>query len=94
MRTLIRPHAILTMDARDSVITDGGILVNGPHIERVLSAEDLESLPGNDWQVVNAAGMVALPGFVQTHPPLPDTLQRPCGRRCTAGLAPGADIPP
>lgn len=76
MRTLIRPQAILTVDAKDSVLTGGAILVNGRTIERVLTAEELRTATGAGWQTIDAPGMAAMPGFVQTHIHLCQTLFR------------------
>ena len=76
MRTLIRPQAILTVDAKDSVLTGGAILVNGRNIERVLTAEELRTVTGDGWQTIDAPGMAAMPGFVQTHIHLCQTLFR------------------
>ncbi|HSQ73969.1 MAG TPA: amidohydrolase family protein, partial [Bacteroidota bacterium] len=76
MRTLIRPETILTLDDRDRVITGGAILVNGAIIERVLTAGERNALPGGDYATVDAPGLVAMPGFVQTHIHLCQTLFR------------------
>ena len=76
MRTLIRPETILTLDDRDRVITGGAILVNGATIERVLTAGERNALAGGDCVTVDAPGLVAMPGFVQTHIHLCQTLFR------------------
>ncbi len=76
MRTLIKPGAIVTADAFDSVITDGALLVNGSIIERVMTAEDLQLLPDDNRTIVDAKNMVAIPGFVHTHIHLCQTLFR------------------
>lgn len=76
MRTLIRPETVLTLDEQNRVIANGGILINGTTIERVLTAGELNVLPGNDCTTVNAPGLVAMPGFVQTHIHLCQTLFR------------------
>lgn len=76
MRTLIRPETILTLDDQDRVIANGAILINGTTIEQVLTADELNALPGNDYTTVDAPGLVAMPGFVQTHIHLCQTLFR------------------
>jgi len=76
MRTLIRPETILTLDDQDRVIANGAILINGTTIEQVLTAGELTALPGNDYTTVDAPGLVAMPGFVQTHVHLCQTLFR------------------
>jgi len=76
MRTLIRPGTILTLDDQDRFIDGGAILVNGTTIERVLTANELAGFVGDDCTVVHASGLVAMPGFVQTHIHLCQTLFR------------------
>jgi cytosine/adenosine deaminase-related metal-dependent hydrolase len=76
MRTLIKTRAILTMNARETVVPDGVLLVNGGVIERLMTAEEATSLHDTDVTVVDAREMVALPGFVHTHVHLCQTLFR------------------
>ena len=75
-RTLIHPRAIMTMDAKDTVIRGGAIAVEGDMITRVLTPEELRTFPREGWQAVDAPDLIALPGFVQTHIHLCQTLFR------------------
>ncbi|CAG1770011.1 partial Guanine deaminase, partial [uncultured bacterium] len=75
-RTLILPRAIMAMDARSAVLTGGGIAVEGGVISRVYTAEDLRTVRRDDWQVVDVPDLIAVPGFVQTHVHLCQTLFR------------------
>jgi imidazolonepropionase len=50
-----------------SIIEDGALLVRGGRIERVGKRADIESLVGADCRVLDAAGRVVLPGFVDAH---------------------------
>lgn len=75
-RTLILPRAIMTMDARTTVLTGGGIAVEGGTINRVFTADDLRTVRRDAWQVVDAPDLIAVPGFVQTHVHLCQTLFR------------------
>jgi 5-methylthioadenosine/S-adenosylhomocysteine deaminase len=75
-RTLIRPRAILTMDTRDRMVQGGAILVEGQTISRVFSATELSSERPVADEVVVAADLIALPGFIQTHIHLCQTLFR------------------
>lgn len=75
-RTLILPRAVMTMDARNTVVQGGAIAVEGDAIARVLTAEDLRGVQRDDWHVVDAPGLVAIPGFIQTHIHLCQTLFR------------------
>lgn len=75
-RTLILPHAIMTMDPYDTVIRDGAIAVEGQSIARIIMPDELRGMPHEGWDVVDARELIALPGFVQTHIHLCQTLFR------------------
>jgi 5-methylthioadenosine/S-adenosylhomocysteine deaminase len=74
--TLIRPHSILTMDPHDTMIQGGAILVDGETITRLFMAEELAAEHPQADAVVDASALVALPGFIQTHVHLCQTLFR------------------
>jgi 5-methylthioadenosine/S-adenosylhomocysteine deaminase len=74
--TLIVPRAVMTMDGDDRLLHGGAILVEGRTITRVLSAEELAARRPVVDVVVDARELVALPGFVQTHVHLCQTLFR------------------
>lgn len=61
-KILIRGAAILSMDRAIGELPKGDILVEGDRISTV--APDLGPL---DAEVIDAGGMIALPGFVNTH---------------------------
>jgi 5-methylthioadenosine/S-adenosylhomocysteine deaminase len=74
--TLIRPRAILTMDAHDRLIHDGALLVDGQNIARILTADELAAERPAADAIVDASTLIALPGFIQTHIHLCQTLFR------------------
>src|SRR5436305_5867803 len=67
--TLIKNGTLLTMDDSDSVVT-GDLLIRGSHIQSVGEAADSADV------VIDASGCAVLPGFVQTHVHLCQTLFR------------------
>jgi 5-methylthioadenosine/S-adenosylhomocysteine deaminase len=75
-RTLIRTGAVVTMDAAGNILPQGGILVRGPVIERVLNMQEAQAPPPPGTDILDARGLVAIPGFVQTHLHLCQTLFR------------------
>lgn len=75
-RTLIRLGTIVTMDSARRILRDGGIILSGNRIETVLDETGMESLKHFDGEVVDASRLVAIPGFVQTHVHLCQTLFR------------------
>jgi 5-methylthioadenosine/S-adenosylhomocysteine deaminase len=75
-KTLIKPHAIVTMDSGRRVIKGGGILVSGNIIERVLTEQDVRQYESFNEDVLDARSLVAIPGFIQTHIHLCQTLFR------------------
>ena len=50
-----------------SIVEDGALLVRGGTIERVGKRAEIEPLVGADCRVLDAAGRVVLPGFVDAH---------------------------
>jgi 5-methylthioadenosine/S-adenosylhomocysteine deaminase len=61
-RTLIRAATILSLDPQIGELTRGDILVEGARITAVAP-----SLAVDDAEVIQAEGMIALPGFVDSH---------------------------
>ncbi len=75
MPTLLLRHAdlILTMDDRKARFHDGAIFVRDNFIEAV---GPTAQLPSSADVVIDASGMIVLPGFVNTHHHLYQTLTR------------------
>jgi 5-methylthioadenosine/S-adenosylhomocysteine deaminase len=76
MTTLILPRVVVTVDDEDRILTGGGILIDDRNILRVLTADDLARHRPDADAVVDARELVALPGFVQTHVHLCQTIFR------------------
>jgi cytosine/adenosine deaminase-related metal-dependent hydrolase len=75
MSTLLVQHAdlLITMDAQRRQISDGAIFVRDQAIEQVGASA---SLPASADAVINARGMIVLPGLVNTHHHLYQSLTR------------------
>jgi cytosine/adenosine deaminase-related metal-dependent hydrolase len=75
MPSLLVKHAdvLLTMDESRRCLNDGGIFIRDNIIEQVGPATEL---PGAADQVIDAHGMIILPGLVNTHHHLYQTLTR------------------
>jgi cytosine/adenosine deaminase-related metal-dependent hydrolase len=75
MGTLLLRHAdlLLTMDDAHRRIPNGGLFVRGKAIESVGPTADL---PANADTVIDAQGMIVLPGLINTHHHLYQTLTR------------------
>ncbi len=74
--TLIRVGSMVTMDAQRRVLPRGGIVVRGEIIKAILSQEELAGLRDFQGESVDASRLTALPGFVQTHLHLCQTMFR------------------
>lgn len=74
--TLIKPKAIVTMDSSRRVINGGGIFVTDNSITSVLTDDELRGGFITDGDVIEAGDLIAIPGFVQTHIHLCQTLFR------------------
>ena len=61
-KTLIKNGTIISMDRRVGDFQKGDILVNGDKIEKIA-----KSLRSPDAKVINAAGKIVMPGFVNAH---------------------------
>jgi 5-methylthioadenosine/S-adenosylhomocysteine deaminase len=75
-RTLIKSHLIVTMDAGRRLLPGGGVIVSGSRIERVLTSDELNALGHFDGEVIDAGRLTLVPGFIQTHVHLCQTLFR------------------
>ena len=75
-RTLIRAGTIVTMDSRRSIIRRDGILLEGDHIDHILTEPEMQAMKQFDGEIVDAGRLVAIPGFIQTHLHLCQTLFR------------------
>jgi cytosine/adenosine deaminase-related metal-dependent hydrolase len=62
---LIRGGIIVTMDADRHIYRNGSILVEGDRILEIGPAEQITAPP--NAEVIEAGGMIVLPGFVSTH---------------------------
>jgi 8-oxoguanine deaminase len=78
MSTLLVKNATLlvTMDEGRRRIEDGGLFVRDNVIEAVGPTADASELPQEADQVIDASGMIVLPGLVNTHHHLYQTLTR------------------
>ena len=75
MKTLLVRHAdlLVTMDAQRREIKDGAVFMRGPAIEAVGSTAEL---PQQADDIIDARGQVVLPGLVNTHHHMFQTLTR------------------
>ena len=64
------------MDSTRRIVRNGGIILVGEHIEHVLSEAEMQGQKQFDGEIADATGLVAIPGFVQTHLHLCQTLFR------------------
>lgn len=75
-RTLLRAAHIVTMDAQRRIIHNGAVVVHNSVIERVLTSEEYEHMLPIEADVLDVRPLIIIPGFVQTHIHLCQTLFR------------------
>lgn len=75
-KTLIKLGAIVTMDHARRVLRNGALVLSENRIEAVLTENELHRVTQFDGEVVDATGLVAIPGLIQTHLHLCQTLFR------------------
>ncbi|MBW6507572.1 MAG: amidohydrolase family protein [Rhodobacteraceae bacterium] len=66
-KTLIRGAAILSMDTEIGELPVGDILIEDDRIAAIAPDLGAAGLDASGAQVIDGAGMIALPGFVNTH---------------------------
>jgi len=74
MKTLIKNAHVLTMDEHDQEYERADILIQGTKISRI--SQDIVLADGNDVEIINASGMVVMPGLVNGHIHSPGNLQK------------------
>ena len=72
MQTLVRGGTVVTCDARDRVVT-GDVLLEG---DRIVAIGDVSRALKRPARLVDASGCAVMPGFVQAHVHLCQTLMR------------------
>ncbi len=75
-KTLIKDVTIVTMDAARRVVHDGVIIAHDGIVESVVPREEVRRYQDFDGEVIDGSGLTAIPGFVQTHIHLCQTLFR------------------
>jgi 5-methylthioadenosine/S-adenosylhomocysteine deaminase len=75
-KTLIKNVTIVTMDTARRIIRDGAIVADDGIIESVMSGDQVRRDEDFSGEVVDGSGLTAIPGFVQTHIHLCQTLFR------------------
>jgi len=81
---LIKVGQMLTMDAERRILRGGALLITGSQIERVFTRQELEAADLPAMETIEAGTLTAIPGFVQPHIHLCQTLFR--------GLAENLDL--
>lgn len=76
MTDLLISHGILlTMDADDTIIADGALLIHEGRIAEIGASREVSARHPR-VETIDASGMVVMPGLVNTHTHLPMTLLR------------------
>ncbi len=74
MSFLIHAHKIVTGNSHGEIVDDAAILIEGNRISGIIPARELKQYP--DDEIVDASECVAIPGFIQSHVHLCQTLFR------------------
>src|SRR5262245_45287453 len=79
-RTLIRGGTVVTGDPKIGELRCGDLLIDGARIAAIAP-----SIPSDDAQVIDATGMIVMPGFVDSHRHTWQSLLRAVGTDWTLG---------
>jgi cytosine/adenosine deaminase-related metal-dependent hydrolase len=73
--TIIIVDKLLTA-SKPELIKNAAVVIDGNRITKIISGKDVKSFKFPKSEVVDASNLVAIPGFVQTHIHLCQTLFR------------------
>ncbi len=74
---VISPSYIITMNHNQEILKGFSVLVSGNRIQKIDRTEILEQeAKQNKWEIFDATGQILIPGFIQTHIHLCQTLFR------------------
>lgn len=76
MDLIVTNATVVTCDAANTVIANGGVVVDDGRILQVAPAADLAPLAAGAGRVVDAAGHILMPGLINTHCHAADSLFR------------------
>ncbi|MEW6702472.1 MAG: amidohydrolase family protein [Bacteroidota bacterium] len=74
-RKLLVPNQIVTVNSQNDILTNHAVEINEGKIERIISLNDIK-IPDYDGEVLDYSGCTLIPGFIQTHIHLCQTLLR------------------
>jgi len=74
MSTIIKAGSIITGDRKGGILANHSVVVEGNRITRVVPTQDLRAAATDE--LIDAPELVAIPGFIQTHTHLCQTLFR------------------
>lgn len=74
---VLSPKYIITMNRNYDILSDHSVLISENRIQKIDTSKKLESLAKeNNWQIISYPDLILIPGFVQTHIHLCQTLFR------------------
>ncbi len=74
---VISPSYIITMNSDYEILKGYSVLISENRIQKIDKSEKFEALAKeNNWEIFDASGQILIPGFVQTHIHLCQTLFR------------------
>lgn len=73
---IVTNAVVVTADARATIIDRGGVAVSGGRITHVATADTLATMAGQAARVIDASGMLLMPGLINAHCHAASTLNR------------------
>lgn len=73
---LIKARYIITLDEKDNVIENGGLLIEDGTIVKIGSFEDIKEHSSEEHKFVDHSNSIVMPGFINAHTHIPMNLLR------------------
>ncbi|MFC7052043.1 amidohydrolase family protein [Hansschlegelia quercus] len=74
MSILIKDACVITMNPGRQIIERGSVLIEGDRILEIGAGDELSSRAEPQWEIIDAAGQILIPGMINTHTHLFQTL--------------------
>ncbi|MHA1912041.1 MAG: amidohydrolase family protein [Candidatus Kariarchaeaceae archaeon] len=73
---LIKAKYIITLDEKDSIIEDGGLLIEEGTLKKIGSYDEVAKFSSKNHKIIDRSDSIIMPGFINAHTHIPMNLLR------------------